>query len=80
MNAGALNIKGVEASFVFVKIKESVFISGRSLDKVNVQMILEQVGGGGHMTIAGAKLNNINIEEAVNLVKDAIEKYLREGE
>ncbi|AWZ49733.1 DHH family phosphoesterase [Clostridiaceae bacterium 14S0207] len=75
-----LNIKGVEASFVFVKIKESVFISGRSLDKVNVQMILEQVGGGGHMTIAGAKLNNINIEEAVNLVKDAIEKYLREGE
>ncbi|WP_411678711.1 DHH family phosphoesterase [Clostridium thailandense] len=75
-----LNITGIQASFVFVKIKDEIFISGRSLGDINVQLILESLGGGGHMTMAGAKLKSINIDEALQKLKDAIDKYIREGD
>ncbi|MCY6372251.1 DHH family phosphoesterase [Clostridium ganghwense] len=75
-----LNITGVQASFVLVKIKDEVFISGRSFGDINVQLILETLGGGGHLTIAGTKLNNVSIDEAKEKLKHAIDKYLREGE
>ena len=64
-----LNITGIQASFVLVKIEEEVFISGRSLGDINVQLILESLGGGGHMTIAGAKLKVIQLKEAVESLK-----------
>jgi cyclic-di-AMP phosphodiesterase len=75
-----LNITGIQASFVFVRIEDDVYISGRSLGDVNVQMILENLGGGGHMTIAGAKLSDMSLEEAVDKLKEAISKNLGEGE
>jgi c-di-AMP phosphodiesterase-like protein len=75
-----LNITGIQASFVFVKIEDDIHISGRSLGDVNVQVILEALGGGGHMTMAGARLTEVSLNEAVNKLKDAISKYLREGE
>jgi c-di-AMP phosphodiesterase-like protein len=75
-----LNISGVQASFVIVKIEDEVFISGRSLGEINVQVILENLGGGGHMTMAGAKIIDLEIKEVVNSLKNAIDKYLREGE
>ena len=75
-----LNITGVQASFVLAKIEGEVFISGRSFGNINVQVILEVLGGGGHMTIAGAKLKNVSIEEAKEQLQKAIYKYLREGE
>ncbi|WP_123054914.1 DHH family phosphoesterase [Clostridium sp. JN-1] len=75
-----LNITGIQASFVFVKIKDEIYISGRSLGDVNVQLILETLGGGGHMTMAGAKLKSITIDEALQKLKNAIQKYIREGE
>lgn len=75
-----LNITGIQASFVFVKIEDEILISGRSLGKVNVQIILESLGGGGHMTMAGTRLKNINMEEAQEKLQDVIDKYLREGE
>lgn len=75
-----LNITGIQASFVFVKIEKDTHISARSLGEVNVQIILESLGGGGHMTMAGAKLIDTNIDEAKALVKDVVSKYLREGE
>lgn len=75
-----LNITGIQASFVFVKIENDIYISGRSLGDVNVQIILEALGGGGHMTMAGAKLTGIALEDCKNKLKDAISKYLREGE
>ncbi|MCJ7691026.1 MAG: DHH family phosphoesterase [Clostridiaceae bacterium] len=74
-----LNITGIEASFVIVKIGDEVFISGRSLGKINVQLILETLGGGGHMTMAGTKFISLKIEEVVVKLNKAIEKYLREG-
>ena len=75
-----LNITGIQASFVLVTIDRDIHISGRSLGDINVQVILESLGGGGHMTMAGAKLNNLSLDEAVELLNDAIIKNLREGE
>lgn len=75
-----LNITGIQASFVLVKIKDEVFISGRSLGDINVQLILESLGGGGHMSIAGAKLKVNTIEIAVEKLNSAIDKYIKEGE
>jgi c-di-AMP phosphodiesterase-like protein len=75
-----LNITGIQASFVFVKIKDEVFISGRSLGDINVQIILEDLGGGGHMTMAGTKLESVTVDEAVEKLKNAIRKYVEEDE
>jgi cyclic-di-AMP phosphodiesterase len=75
-----LNISGIQAAFVLAKIGSEVFISGRSFGEINVQLILESLGGGGHMTIAGAKLNNINIIDAEEQLLEKINKYLEDGE
>ncbi|CAB1255486.1 DHH family phosphoesterase [Clostridium sp. MT-14] len=75
-----LNITGIQASFVFVKIKDEIFISGRSLGDINVQIILEALGGGGHMTMAGAKLEAVTIDEALEKLKTVIKKYVEEDE
>ena len=57
------------------KINDSVNISGRSTGEVNVQVILEELGGGGHMNMAGAKVDG-TIDEAINVLKEAINKHL----
>ncbi|OAA93142.1 DHH family phosphoesterase [Clostridium coskatii] len=75
-----LNITGIQASFVFVKIKDEVFISARSLGDINVQIILEGLGGGGHMTMAGAKLESVTIDEAIEKLDEAINEYTEESE
>ncbi|MHC1719107.1 MAG: DHH family phosphoesterase [Clostridiaceae bacterium] len=73
-----LNITGIQASFVFVKIGDEILLSGRSTGDINVQLIAEMLGGGGHMTMAGSKFTGITIEEAIEKLKDAIEKEKRE--
>lgn len=75
-----LNITGIQASFVIVKMGEDAYISGRSLGDINVQVILESLGGGGHLTMAGAKIKSVTLDEAEKMLKEAIDKYLREGE
>lgn len=75
-----LNITGIQGSFVLIKINDEVHISGRSLGDINVQFILESLGGGGHLTMAGAKLKNITIDDAKKQLSKAINEYLREGE
>jgi c-di-AMP phosphodiesterase-like protein len=74
-----LNISGVKASFVLIKINEDVLISGRSFGDISVQIILESLGGGGHFTIAGTKINNISLEKAEEMLNIEINKYLKEG-
>ncbi|MPN63970.1 Cyclic-di-AMP phosphodiesterase GdpP [bioreactor metagenome] len=54
-------------------------ISGRSLGEINVQVILERLGGGGHMTVAGAQLAGVSMEEAVEQVKSQIQTYIEEA-
>ena len=75
-----LNIKGINASFVLSQVNGDVFISGRSLGDINVQIVLEKLGGGGHLTVAGAQLLGLSINDGISKVKAAIEEYLREGE
>lgn len=70
-----LNIKGIKASFVLSPNDNKIVISGRSLGDINVQVILEKLGGGGSMTIAGAQMPNVTIEEATNRLKQAIDSY-----
>ena len=68
-------MSGIDVCFVLCEISNSITISGRSTGEVNVQVILEELGGGGHMNMAGAKLE-CTIDEAVNLLKEAINKHL----
>lgn len=75
-----LDINGVEASFVLTDDDERVHISGRSLGSISVQIILEKLGGGGHLTIAGAQLMGVTLEKAEEKLKKAIDDYLKEGE
>jgi c-di-AMP phosphodiesterase-like protein len=73
-----LNIAGIEASFVLAKTGNRVVISGRSLETINVQVILEKLGGGGHITIAGAQLEDTTLEDADRLLKEAIDEVLNQ--
>ncbi len=73
-----LNITGVKASFVCCLLEDTVYISARSLGEINVQLIMEKLGGGGHMTISGAQLYHCTIEQAEQKLKQAIEVYLKE--
>ncbi|MBS4534415.1 DHH family phosphoesterase [Clostridium sp. D2Q-14] len=75
-----LNINGIAASFVLVPTETNVHISGRSLGDISVQLILEKLGGGGHLTVAGAQLDNIDLDEAIEQLEKAIIEYLKEGE
>ena len=74
-----LNIKGIEASFVLALSNGKIHISGRSLGGISVQLILERLGGGGHLTSAGVQLENVTIDEAEKKLIDVIGEYLKEG-
>jgi len=74
-----LNIKGIIASFVIFMSGEDISISGRSLGGINVQLILEKLGGGGHLTIAGAQLSDTTVEEAKEKLILAIDEYYLES-
>lgn len=75
-----LTISDITASFVMSKIGDKVFISGRSIGDINVQIILEKLGGGGHITLAGAQLEGFSLEEAKNELIIRINEYLLESE
>ena len=75
-----LNINGVKASIVFTYFNNEVYLSARSIDEVNVQLIMEKLGGGGHMTIAGAQLKDVTVDEAIELVKKTLDGMIEEGE
>lgn len=75
-----LKINGIEASFVLAETGDCITISGRSLGEINVQLILERVGGGGHMAIAGAKISNITIDEAYEKLMESIKYYIEESD
>ena len=74
-----LNIKGVKASFVLTISNNKIHISGRSLGDISVQLILERIGGGGHLTAAATQLD-MTMENAEDMLRKAINEYLREEE
>ena len=74
-----LNIVGVKASFVATQSGEKVYISARSIDEVNVQLVMERLGGGGHLSVAGAQLTGVSAQEAVDRVKQVLKEMTEEG-
>ena len=70
-----LRIQGVDASFVAVQVGNGVNISARSMGAVNVQVIMESLGGGGHQTMAAAQLKHITPQAARSRIQDAIDQY-----
>ena len=75
-----LSVKGIEASFVLGRKNETVFISSRSFGHINVQVLMEKLGGGGHLDIAGAQIENSSLEDAYKEVYEIIQEYLQEEE
>lgn len=73
-----LGIRSIYAAFVLAPLEEMVAISGRSYGQINVQVILEKLGGGGHLTMAGAQLRGVSVEEAQAQLEAAIDEYERE--
>lgn len=74
-----LDVAGIKASFVLTYYNDEIYISARSIDEVNVQIIMERLGGGGHMTIAGAQLKEVNMEEAIGILQRTIDTMIQEG-
>ena len=75
-----LNIVGIKASFVLTQYQGKIFVSSRSIDEINVQLIMERLGGGGHLSEAGAQFTNCNIEEAKRMIQRTIDEMIEEGE
>lgn len=75
-----LDVIGVKASVVATTFREKVYLSARAIDEVNVQVMMEKLGGGGHRTIAGAQLSGLTQEEAMEQVKQVIDEMLLKGE
>lgn len=75
-----MDIAGIKASIVLTQYHETIYISARSIDEVNVQVMMEQLGGGGHRTIAGAQLEGVTLEEAKQRVKVVIDQMLEKGD
>ena len=72
-----LNIAGVKASFVLTQYNNEVYISARAIDEVNVQVMMEKMGGGGHMNIAGAQVK-ASPDEVERMLKDIIDQEYQE--
>ncbi len=75
-----LNIVGIKASFVLTEHNGKIYISARSIDEINVQLIMEKLGGGGHLNVAGAQLKDCGMEEAILLLENTLDKMIEEGE
>lgn len=75
-----LNIVGIKASFVFTKYNDTIFISARSIDEVNVQVIMEKLGGGGHINVAGAQMKDVSVEQACEKLKETLKEMKEQGE
>ncbi|MBR4026365.1 MAG: DHH family phosphoesterase [Lachnospiraceae bacterium] len=75
-----LNINGIKASFVLTEYHGRIFVSARSIDEINVQIIMERLGGGGHLNVAGAQLNNCGMFEAKHKIMETLDNMLKEGD
>ena len=74
-----LNIIGIKASFVLTEYQGKIYVSSRSIDEINVQLIMERLGGGGHLNVAGAQLTDCSIIQAKHIIQDTIDEMLKEG-
>ncbi len=75
-----LNVADIKASFVLSEFNNKIYISARSIDEVNVQLIMERLGGGGHLSVAGSQLEDCTIDEAIIKLKDTLDTMVKEGD
>ena len=75
-----LDIIGIKASFVLTEYNGRIYISARSIDEINVQLIMERLGGGGHLNVAGAQLTGCTMEEAKKAIQQTLDEMLKEGD
>ena len=75
-----LNIIGIKASFVFTEYNDTIFISARSIDELNVQVVMEKLGGSGHINVAGAQMKDVSVEEACEKLKATLKEMKEQGE
>ncbi len=75
-----LNINQVAAAFVLTEYEGTIYISARSIDEINVQIIMEKFGGGGHLNIAGAQIEGKTTDEVIAVLKDTLDDMEKEGE
>ena len=75
-----LNIVGIKATFVLTEYNGRIYVSSRSIDEINVQIIMERLGGGGHLNVAGAQLTNCTVAEAKQRICDTLDEMIKEGD
>ena len=75
-----LEIDGIKAAIVLTEVDDQIYVSARSIDDVNVQVMMEKIGGGGHMSVAGAQLRGMTRDEAREKIKEVIDEMIDEGE
>ncbi len=73
-----MNVTGIQASFVCCKVEDTIYVSARSFGEINVQRVMEKLGGGGHLTVSGAQLVGCSTDEAKEKIRNAIVEYLEE--
>ena len=75
-----LEMEGMKAAIVLTPYNGQIYVSARSIDDVNVQVMMEKIGGGGHMSVAGAQLKDMTVEEAEEKIKAVIDQMLEQGD
>ena len=75
-----LDISAIKASFVLTEYNGRIYVSARSIDEVNVQVIMERMGGGGHLNASGAQFDHTDMEKAVESVKQVLDDMIRKGD
>ena len=75
-----LSIKNIKASFVCTEYQNMIYVSARSIDEANVQVIMERLGGGGHLNSAGCQMEGVTVPEAIASVKQTLDAMIEEGE
>ena len=75
-----LDIRGIQASFVLTEFHGKIYVSARAIDEVNVQVIMERLGGGGHITTAGTQFQHTDMDEAVACLKELIDEMIEKGD
>ncbi|MGL5259592.1 MAG: DHH family phosphoesterase [Lachnospiraceae bacterium] len=73
-----LNIRTVKASFVLTMYHDIVYVSARSIDEINVQVIMERLGGGGHLNVAGCQMEGITLDEAIDKIEEVLDQIQQE--
>ena len=75
-----LDIDGIRASFVLTNYNNKIYVSARSIDEINVQVMMEKLGGGGHMNAAGAQFEHTDFDECIRRVKGQIDRMIEKGD